>query len=70
MTTGDAPEPAGDLPRLGRPANGALKPAGVTSLAQVVAHGRSELLAIHGIGPKAMRLLEGALREHGLMLSD
>lgn len=48
----------GDLPRsIGRPATRALAGAGITSLAQVGSMSDAELLALHGVGPKAVRLL-------------
>jgi predicted flap endonuclease-1-like 5' DNA nuclease len=63
MSTRDVPAQIGDLPPIGRPANSALLEAGITSLAQVAARSRRELLAMHGVGPKAVRILEGALVE-------
>lgn len=66
MSTSDVPAQIGDLPPIGRPANGALLHAGITSLAEVALLGRRELLAMHGIGPKALRILEAAAIERGL----
>ena len=66
MSTRDVPAQIGDLPPIGRPANSALLQAGVTSLAQAASLGRRKLLAMHGIGPKAVRLLEAAALERGL----
>ncbi|QTJ67201.1 hypothetical protein HYG77_17500 [Rhodococcus sp. ZPP] len=66
MSTRDVPAQIGDLPPIGRPANSALLEAGITTLAQVAARSRRELLAMHGVGPKAVRILEGALEEIGL----
>ena len=66
MSTRDVPAQIGDLPPVGRPANSALMRAGVTSLAEAASLGRLELLAMHGIGPKAVRLLEAAALERGL----
>jgi hypothetical protein len=45
--------------RVGRPATGALTDAGYTSLADLPAD-LEELLALHGIGPRAVRLLQAA----------
>ncbi|TNB76321.1 hypothetical protein FHJ30_02420 [Arthrobacter sp. BB-1] len=56
----------GDLPPVGRPADNALLEAGITSLAEAASLGRRKLLAMHGIGPKAVRLLEAAALERGL----
>ncbi|WP_433797124.1 DNA-binding protein [Actinoplanes sp. CA-252034] len=66
MSTRDVPAQIGDLPPIGRPATGALMLAGITTLAEVARHRRRDLLAMHGVGPKAIRLLEAALAEHGL----
>ncbi|WP_255769885.1 hypothetical protein [Pseudarthrobacter sulfonivorans] len=66
MTTRDVPAQIGDLPPVGRPANSALLNAGITSLAEVAALGRRELLAMHGVGPKAVRILEAAAAERGV----
>jgi hypothetical protein len=53
----------GDLPRsIGRPATQALANAGITTLDQVAAMSDAELAALHGVGPKALRLLREAIR--------
>lgn len=65
MSTRDVPARIGDLPPIGRPANSALLLAGITTLAQVAARSRRELLAMHGVGPKAIRILDAALAEQG-----
>jgi hypothetical protein len=70
MTTRDVPAQIGDLPPIGRPANGALLQAGVTTLSRVAERTRGELLALHGVGPKAIRILEAALEERGLAFAD
>lgn len=66
MSTRDVPAQIGDLPPIGRPANSALLNAGITSLAVVASLGRRELLAMHGVGPKAVRILEAAANERGI----
>ncbi|WP_413452603.1 helix-hairpin-helix domain-containing protein [Georgenia phoenicis] len=63
MSSDDAPGP--DLPRIGRPATNALLERGVTSLEQVAAMSERELLALHGVGPRAVRLLREALAARG-----
>ncbi|MGO2139514.1 MAG: hypothetical protein ACTH30_03810 [Leucobacter sp.] len=68
MSTRDVPEQIGDLPRIGRPATSALLLAGVSTLAEVSELSRAKLLSLHGVGPKAVRILEAALAEHGLAL--
>jgi predicted flap endonuclease-1-like 5' DNA nuclease len=58
-----------ELPKIGAPATRALHAAGYTSLAQLADVPRKDLAALHGMGPKALRILEEALAEHGLRLS-
>ena len=56
----------GDLPRgIGRPATQALADAGISGLAPVAELREAELLAMHGVGPKAVRLLGEALEATG-----
>ena len=59
--------PVGDLPHaIGKTAARALAAHGVTSLAAVAARSSQELLAIHGVGPKAIAILGAALAARGL----
>ncbi|WP_026931941.1 hypothetical protein [Glycomyces tenuis] len=52
----------GDLPKaIGRPATRALADAGITALDQVAELSDAELGALHGVGPKAVRILREAL---------
>ncbi|WP_229051440.1 hypothetical protein [Aeromicrobium sp. Leaf350] len=52
----------GDLPRaIGRPATSALHGAGISTLAELSTRTESEIADLHGVGPKAMRLLGEAL---------
>ena len=65
----DTPDvrPVGDLPdAIGKTAARELSHHGITTLEQVAAHTRKELLAIHGIGPKAIAILGDALASKGL----
>ncbi|MBX9246305.1 hypothetical protein ICW40_16025 [Actinotalea ferrariae] len=55
-----------DLPNIGGPARGALEARGVDTLEQVATLSEKELLAIHGVGPKAVRILRAAAAEAGL----
>jgi predicted flap endonuclease-1-like 5' DNA nuclease len=55
-----------DLPALGAPATRALAGAGITRLSQVTERTAAELAALHGVGPKAIGLLQQALAERGL----
>jgi predicted flap endonuclease-1-like 5' DNA nuclease len=61
--------PLDELPRIGAPATRAVASIGITTLGQVAGRQRDEVLALHGMGPKALRLLEDDLAEHGLALS-
>ena len=59
--------PVGDLPNeIGKTAARELSHNGITSLEQVAAHSKTQLLAIHGVGPKAIAILEDALAAKGL----
>ncbi|GAB3647108.1 helix-hairpin-helix domain-containing protein [Glycomyces tarimensis] len=52
----------GDLPKgIGRPATRALANAGITTLDQVARLSDADLKALHGVGPKAVRMLREAL---------
>jgi predicted flap endonuclease-1-like 5' DNA nuclease len=52
----------GDLPKaIGRPAARALADAGITTLDHVAAVTDAELAALHGVGPKAVRILRETL---------
>lgn len=60
------PGTVGDLPKaIGRPATRALAAAGITTLAQVANLTEAELLAMHGVGPKAVRILSETLSAAG-----
>ena len=54
------------LPAIGRPATRALAQADITTLAQVATNTEAELLDLHGVGPKAIRILGEALAAEGL----
>jgi predicted flap endonuclease-1-like 5' DNA nuclease len=66
MSTPDV-RPVGDLPdEIGKTAARELSLNGVDSLRKVAAHTEKELLAIHGVGPKAIRILRKELAMKGL----
>ena len=55
------PGTVGDLPKaIGRPATQALVAAGITTLAQVAELSDANLLALHGVGKKAVAVLREA----------
>jgi Helix-hairpin-helix domain len=59
-----------DLPRdIGAPATRALIGAGYTSLDQLAGASAKELTALHGFGPKALRIVREALEKRGQSLS-
>lgn len=55
-----------DLPKIGKPATRALNAYGISSLEDVAHYNKTTLLDIHGVGPKAIKLLEEALKNQGL----
>jgi hypothetical protein len=57
---------ATDLPRLPAPARRAVLGAGYTRLEHLTEVSESEVMQLHGMGPKAMRVLRDALHERGL----
>jgi DNA integrity scanning protein DisA with diadenylate cyclase activity len=61
---------ATDLPRLPAPARRALLGAGYTRLEHLTEVSESEVMRLHGMGPKAMRVLRDALHERGLSFSN
>lgn len=54
------------VPRLAAPAARALAAAGLTTLEDVVAAGRTHVASLHGMGPKALRTLDEAIAAAGL----
>jgi predicted flap endonuclease-1-like 5' DNA nuclease len=51
---------------IGSPAHRALAAAGITRLEQFTTISEEELLKLHGVGPKAIRIIKESLRENGL----
>lgn len=61
--------PETGLPRsIGAPATRALTAAGYTELGQLAGVPAAELGKLHGVGPKALRLLQEALERQGMSL--
>ncbi len=59
------------LPRgIGRPATGAFAEAGYTRLSQFPALSAKDLLKLHGVGPKAIRVLRETLAARGQTFAD
>ena len=66
--SGTVDQAGGGLPAgVGKPAQRALAEAGYVRLEQFTEVSETELLRLHGVGPKAVRRLREALREQGLV---
>lgn len=61
---------ASDLPKIGAPATRALVAAGYLSLGDLDGISRRELLAMHGVGPRALRILDEAMASTPYSLAD
>lgn len=61
--------PLDELPRIGAPATRALAAAGYTCLADLAGVPRADLAALHGVGPKALGIVQAALEDHGKTLT-
>jgi hypothetical protein len=59
------PNAAAFPPGLFGPALRALAAAGILTMAQLSRHPETELAALHGMGPKALRILKAALARKG-----
>jgi hypothetical protein len=57
---------SGFLSLLSGPARGALVHAGITTLTQLSRYSEREILKLHGVGPKSLPTLKGALRDAGM----
>jgi hypothetical protein len=63
------PHPAPDFPKgIGAPATRALTGAGYSNLDALAGVPVSELKKLHGVGPRALRMLQEALEETGRSL--
>ncbi|MBK7781627.1 MAG: DNA-binding protein [Ardenticatenia bacterium] len=49
------------------PALRALANAGIGTMAQLAAHSEAAVAALHGMGPKGIRMLKAALAQQGLV---
>ena len=57
-----------DLPMICAPATRALNSAGYTRLRQLAGIPRSDLAKLHGMGPRALGIIQSALEENDLAL--
>ncbi|ANY70535.1 DNA-binding protein [Paenibacillus sp. BIHB 4019] len=61
---------ASDLPNIGKPATRALTAAGYVQLEQFTNLTEAELLKLHGVGPKAIRIIREALAANGQSFAE
>ena len=57
--------PLDELPKVGAPATRALTATGFTTLRTLIDADRKHLAQLHGVGPKALRIIDEALAAHG-----
>jgi len=70
MSSGTREQSESAFPKgVGKPALRALASAGIIRLEQVTRFTESELLALHGVGPKAIRIIRAALGAQGKALA-
>ncbi|MDS9471945.1 DNA-binding protein [Sporosarcina pasteurii] len=55
-----------DLPKLAKPALRALAGAGISKLDELAKYREEEVMDLHGMGPKAMAVLQQAMEENGV----
>lgn len=71
MATRSGEEPKHDFPAgIGKPATRALVAAGYITLDQLSSVTESELLKLHGMGPKALGIIRSALHANGRSFAD
>jgi hypothetical protein len=58
------------LPKIGAPAARALASVGITTLRQLTEIIEVNLLRLHGMGPKAVRILRETLKKNGLSFCE
>lgn len=63
-------EASDNLPKVGAPARRALANAGFTRLEDLTRIPEAELSKLHGMGPKAIRMLREALEANGLSFAQ
>ncbi|RAK43707.1 hypothetical protein BHU61_12465 [Macrococcus epidermidis] len=59
-----------ELPKISKPALRALGSINVKTLEDVTKYSEAELLALHGFGPKAIRILKEVMEEQGLKFKE
>jgi hypothetical protein len=70
----DAQEKQGEsgtpLPKIGAPAMRALASIGVTTVEGLAAYAEKDVLALHGFGPRAIRILTPVMADLGVRFRD
>ena len=56
--------------KIGQPAQRALEVIGITTLIQLCDYTEKELLAIHGVGPKSVRIIKESLLNEGFSFKE
>ena len=56
------------LPKIGAPATRALNNAGYVALRELAGVSRAEMATLHGMGPKALDIIQSTLEQHNLSL--
>ncbi|MBL8089979.1 MAG: DUF1801 domain-containing protein [Anaerolineales bacterium] len=64
------PTQKSDFPKIGSPATRALEAEGYTQLKQLTKLSEAELLQMHGVGPKAVRILKETMKAQGLSFKE
>ena len=59
-----------EVPHVSAPADHALQEAGIRTLQDLSRHPVSAIAALHGVGPKAMKVWAEALAQHGLEFAE
>ncbi|WP_239255230.1 DNA-binding protein [Listeria ilorinensis] len=59
-----------ELPNIGRPAKNALATVQIDTLERAAKQSKANLGKLHGVGPKALQILETALTEQGLQFAE
>jgi hypothetical protein len=62
--------PSDILTTLAEPAQRALEEAGIADIEQLGSRTKTEIAALHGIGPSAMKKLEMAMEENGVRFRE
>ena len=59
-----------DLPKIGKPATAALTTVGIDTIEQLTHISKTNLAKLHGVGPKAISILEDTLSDLGLSFTS